>query len=57
MSMAAAECKAQIQVITPSMAAIPRVLCDLIVSQWRLDVLKKQALTLSACAHCMSLAC
>lgn len=55
--MAAAECKAQIQVITPSMAAIPRVLCDLIVSQWRLDVLKKQALTLSACAHCMSLAC
>lgn len=45
--MAAATRKAQIQVTTPNMAAVPRLLCNLIVSQWRLDVLKKRALPLS----------
>lgn len=61
MSMATAKRKAQIQVITPNMAAIPRLLCNLIVSQWRLDVLKKRALPLSLSllprAQCISLAC
>lgn len=57
--MAAATRKAQIQVTTPNMAAVPRLLCNLIVSQWRLDVLKKRALPLSfsLLPQCISLAC
>lgn len=46
MSMAAVVWKAQIQVITPSAATNPRLLCDFMFSRWILDVLKKRVLSL-----------